>query len=158
MSGELFGEERLPVITLWQPWASLCFVEDVDLRKYNETRSFPAPRKYVGKRIALHAAAAFPPSKYISTELNDLCYDAFGCGYNYSLPRGCILGTVCLGAPYRTEEHRAGMAPEELAAGDWSDGRWAWPLVKPQRFAVPIPARGKQGWWSIEASALTEAA
>lgn len=149
------GEGRVPVITLWQPWASLCFVEQSGLRKCWETRGYYAPAKYVGRDIAIHAAAAFPASKHITAELNDLAYDAFGCGYNYSLPRGAILGLVTLGQPVPVETVRDDLTEEERAAGIYTDGRYAWPLSNPRALATPLPAKGKQGWWSIEASALT---
>lgn len=145
---------RLPVITLWQPWASLCFVSDPDLRKELETRGYPPPLKYVGGDIAIHAAATFPASKHISAELNDLAYDAFGCGYNYSLPRGCILGLVGLSGGVPVETVRDTISAEERAAGDYSDGRWVWPLSNPRPLSTPFPAKGKQGWWTIEADAL----
>lgn len=157
--GDLFGFDRIPVITLWQPYASLCFVDDPDLRKCNETRGYPPPEKYVGRRIALQAAAQFPAAKHISAALNDLAYDAFGCGYNYSLPRGAILGTVELGEPYyATDLVRQHLREEERAAGDYSDKRWVWPLLNPQRLPIPLPAKGKQGWWSIDARDLLAAA
>lgn len=137
----------MPCITLWQPWASLIFVEQVDLRKLHETRSFRPPLKYVGGRIAIHAAAAFPPLKVISEELHELCYDAFGCGYHYSLPRGVMLGTAILSGAVPATERTNQTTEEDRIAGDWSPGRWAWPLSDIEPLANPIPAKGKQGWW-----------
>jgi hypothetical protein len=151
---DLFGSDWLPVITLWQPIASLCFVDDPDLRKELETRGYPPPEKYVGGDIAIHAAAAFPAAKHLWPELNDLAYDAFGCGYNFSLPRGCILGLVTLGRPVRVETIRDAISAEERAAGIYTDGRWAWPLSNPRQLPIPLPAKGKQGWWKIAASAI----
>lgn len=137
---------RVPVITLWQPWASLIFTG----HKRCETRSFAPPLKYVGKRIAIHAAARTPPR--VGDELADLCYDAFGCGWSYSLPRGAILGTATLGGFYPTEK----LSPpdDDRIAGDWSNGRYAWQLLDPEPLASPLPAKGKQGWWSIEGAAF----
>lgn len=143
----------IPVITLWQPWASLVFINR-EYRKHHETRSFAAPRKYVDKRIAIHAAAKMASAKHISPELAELCYDAFGCGWNYSLPLGCILGTVRLNAPYPAADLRDLMSRDELIVGDWSDGRWAWLLTHHDPLPEPLPAKGKQGWWSIPASAI----
>lgn len=45
------SERGIPTITLWQPWASLI----VHGHKTIETRSWPAPRSLVGRRIAIHA-------------------------------------------------------------------------------------------------------
>lgn len=149
----LFGEpEFMPVITLWQPWASLIFC--TERYKRHETRGFRYPAKYDGSIVAIHAAAAFPAENHITAELNDLCYDAFGCGYNYSLPRGCIIGTVQLGVPVPTEHCRPNFSREELAAGNYADGRWAWPLLDIWPLAIPIPAKGKQGWWKVRADVV----
>jgi hypothetical protein len=141
------GYERVPVITLWQPWASLIFTG----HKRCETRSFAPPFKYVGKRIAIHAAARACPR--VGDELADLCYDAFGCSWNYNLPRGAILGTAVLGGFYPTEKVGC-IPPDEKLAGDWSDGRYAWQLLDVESLPTPLPAKGKQGWWSIEAEKL----
>lgn len=46
----------MPALTLWQPWASLMAIGVKSI----ETRSWPAPVKLIGDRIALHAAARVP--------------------------------------------------------------------------------------------------
>ena len=140
----------IPVITLWQPWCSLVFEDGY---KVHETRSFRYPARLEGQRIALHAAAAFPARKHITEALSDLCYDAFGCGWNYSLPRGAIIGTVKLSGAYPVEK----MPPssnEDWIAGDWSPGRFAWLLTESHLLSAPLPAKGKQGWWSIDREGL----
>ena len=139
---------RMPVITLWQPWASLIFSG----HKRCETRSFAPPFKYVGRRIAIHAAARSVGR--VGDELADLCYSAFGFGWKYSLPRGAILGTAVLGGFYPTEK----LSPPEddRIAGDWSDGRYAWQLLDVEPLSSPLPAKGKQGWWSIEAQEVSQ--
>ena len=82
----------------------------------------------------------------MSEELHELCMDEFGCGYNCTLPLGCILGTVVFDYRIATEfcEPRD---DEDRIAGDWRHGRYAWPMSRVTPFAVPIPAKGKQGWW-----------
>lgn len=140
----------IPVITLWQPWASLVFAG----RKNYETRGYRAPLKHCGPRVAIHAAAALPASRHITPELAELCYDEFGCAWNYSLPRGCILGTVRIGENVPTGERRPFVTEDELAAGDWSPGRWAWWLWDIAALPAPIPAKGKQGWWRFPAQGM----
>ena len=139
---------RVPVITLWQPWASLIFAG----YKRHETRAYRPPLKYVGGFVAIHAAARPCPAN-ISDELAELCYDAFGCAWNYSLPRGAILGCVSLSGAVPTGEQAPFVTSEDLAAGDWTPGRWAWSLCDIETLPTPVPAKGKQGWWSIEADA-----
>jgi hypothetical protein len=150
---DLFGDyPRLPVITLWQPWASLIFTGD----KKHETRAFPFPAKYAGRRIAIHAAKALP--SVISMGLHLLCELEFGSNsaWREELPRGAILGTVRLVHAVSTDT--ANPDRIDCICGDWSPGRYAWLLADPYRLPDPLDARGKQGWWSIDADALKEAA
>lgn len=135
---------HLPIISLWQPWASLIFAGV----KKHETRGFEPPLKYIGGYIAIHATAKFPAAKHISDDLHDLCLDVFGCSYNFTLPLGAILGTALLSGGIPTVP----CPPTTLAdriAGDWSPGRFAWPLSDVTKFKAPIPAKGKQGWWRL---------
>lgn len=134
----------LPIISLWQPYASLIF----RLRKKTETRpaGTPLPAKYVGVPVGIAATASFPPLKIISEELHELCMDEFGCSYNHTLPLGHILGTVVFDARIPTTE-RLPIDDDDRVAGDWSAGRYAWPLSKVRPYDTPIPAKGKQGWW-----------
>jgi hypothetical protein len=154
---DLFGGSTpIPVITLWQPWASLCFVADRGLRKCMETRGYAPPLKYVGGQIALHSAAAHPPAHHVTDTLNDLACHAFGSDWRRTLPLGKVLGLVTLSGGIPVEQIRDALSAVELVAGNYDDDRFAWPLADPQPFPVPIPAKGKQGWWSIEAAALTQ--
>lgn len=142
----------IPVISLWQPYASLIFRR----RKRNETRprGTPLPTKYVGVPVGIAATASFPPLKLISEELHELCMDEFGCSYNHTVPLGCILGAVIFGARVLTTE----MLPaddDDRIAGDWRPGRYAWPILSVTSFATPIPAKGKQGWWSFDLPSRT---
>lgn len=147
----------MPVISLWQPFASLIFEWDEwrgDFVKAHETRGFKLPARLIGADVAIHATASFPARRFISSALNDLCYDRFGCGYNHSLPFGAIIGIVRFGEPKPTSELRAYQCDDEKAAGDWSEGRWAWPIMSAERLTVPVPAKGKQGWWRYPARDL----
>lgn len=140
---------EIPVISLWQPFASLIF----ELRggvpiKQHETRGREPPLKYIGGFIGVHATAKFPPLRLIGEELHELCMDTFGCSYNYSLPQGAILGVARLSGGLSTAERRPADDADRIA-GDWSEGRFAWPLSDVQKFAIPIPAKGKQGWWKF---------
>lgn len=134
--------ETLPIISLWQPWASLVF----ERVKRHETRGFMPPAKYVGREIGIHATATFPSLKNISEELHELCLETWGCNYNHSLPQGVILGTVYLFAAMPTEICTPANDGDRIA-GDWSPGRFAWLLNEPSKLPAPIPAKGKQGWW-----------
>ena len=41
------------------------------------------------------------------------------------------------------------LCPEEFRFGDFTVGRYAWRLERPQLFKNPIPASGKQGLWNF---------
>lgn len=43
---------------------------------------------------------------------------------------------------------------DQLAFGDWSPGRWAWPLIDPRPLAVPVPCRGSQGVFYVDESVI----
>ena len=147
----------MPAISMWQPFASLLFAWDRergDMAKCFETRSFKLPTRLVGQRVAIHATAKFPAAKHISEALNDYCYQLWGCGYNYSLPFGALLGTVRFDASVPTDEERARQPATEIAAGDWTPERWAWPVIEADALKVPVPMKGKQGWWRIPVPTL----
>lgn len=52
----------MPALTLWQPWASLVALDI----KTIETRSWRAPEKLIGERIAIHAAKRKPRTVFES--------------------------------------------------------------------------------------------
>lgn len=135
----------LPVISLWQPYASLIF-EGV---KLHETRNRRPPLKYVGGFIGIASTAKFPPLKKISEELHELCLDTFGCNYNYSLPFGRLLGAVRVSGGLPTETCAPG-SDEDRIAGDWRPERFAWPLSDVTKFPTSLPIKGSQGWWKFE--------
>ncbi|WP_305096433.1 hypothetical protein [Croceibacterium aestuarii] len=148
----------MPVISMWQPYASLLFAWDSsvgDFAKAFETRRFRLPERLIGKPIAIHATQRFAPDSAITPMLHDLCYDMFGCAYNHSLPRGAIIGVVEFARARRTEDERAHQPESEIAAGDWGDGRWAWPVMRADLLREPIQAKGKQGWWRFPAQAMS---
>lgn len=149
----------VPVISMWQPYASLLFAWDRERGKFAkvfETRGFKLPGRLIGQRVAIHATKRFAPEAAITPELNDLCYDVFGCSYNHSLPRASIIGVVTFRASLETASERHRQPSTEIAAGDWSDGRWAWPVMSADPLATPVPAKGKQGWWRFPAHLLAQ--
>lgn len=140
--------ERLPVISLWQPWASLIFTGD----KKHETRAYRPPAKYIGRRIAIHAAKKAVQTLTLGLEL--LCEREFGSRGVWSLPRGAIIGTARLVQAYETDEPFVNTDQIDRICGDWSPGRFAWLLKDVEKLDAPLPAKGKQGWWQIDAAAL----
>lgn len=156
---DLFGHQpvMIPVISLWQPWASLCFVEDPDMRKLDETRHWQFPERHRGVQIAIHAALKKPT--YLDEGLEDLCSAVFGADFRSDLPRGGIIGTTTLMECRPTSEVRNSTTAANLLSGNFDDftmvngrrrPRFAWRLSSPQALPVPIPEKGLQGWWYVE--------
>lgn len=141
----------VPVISLWQPWASLIFAG----RKDSETRSFRLPPRLLNMHMAIHATAKFPSIRYISPELHELCVDEFGCSYHLTLPQGAILGTVRVTEVVPSEIARATATPDDLTAGDWTPGRFIWRLTDVRPLATPLPAKGQQGFWKAKLGVTT---
>jgi hypothetical protein len=128
----------MPAVTLWQPYA--CLVE-IGAKPY-ETRAFPIPARLLGKRVAIHAAARACVVDLPQEVIDDIT-DAFGmCGWNYSLPRGCVVATAILAESIPADK----VIPDSF--GDYTKGRWAWRMESVQPVDPHIPAKGRQmiGW------------
>jgi len=115
-------------LSLWQPWASLIY----DGRKTTETRSWEM--LYRGP-LAIHAAMRVE---------KDACEDF---GYDWkTIPRGSVLCVVrvrgCVRLPHD-------LAPPDKY-GDFSAGRFGILMAMLEKFAQPIPAKGRQGIWNWE--------
>ena len=137
----LAGADARPAIkavSFWQPWASLVAAK---LKRY-ETRTWWT--SYRG-RLAIHAAAR-PPVRDLDPELMDLLARKFGRRWCHDLPRGAV---VCL-ADLIDCIPTAGATPDPLEklCGNWTPGRQAWHLVNIEPLNPPVPARGKQGFWT----------
>lgn len=148
-------------ISLWQPWASLIALGV----KTIETRSWPAPEKCLGERIAIHAA-----KRSISQCLRDVpevdraeLLAPFSRLELKVLPLGAVVATATLdrcsrstgiggdGWIYAVETdgvvsgYRRVCRPD--AFGDYTADRYLWELkdIEP---IDPAPASGRQGIWT----------
>ncbi len=117
-------------ITLWQPWAQLVVL---GLKKV-ETRHWPTK---VRGLIAIHAALRRPDMRFPATD-------------TAPLPLGAVVGLAELTDCVPIEELYGGGfdTPTERAYGGWAKGRYGWILANPRLFAAPVPARGRQGFWT----------
>lgn len=138
---------------MWQPYASLLFVAEPAYQKEHETRGRRYPAKYQGCRIAIQAGLSLPPC--VPSALEELARDAFGGDWRRSLPRGAYIGTVVLSGCHPTENLSWHIGHADRVAGIWDPGRYAWALSDRRAIVPPVPAKGKQGWWKVNASILT---
>jgi hypothetical protein len=149
---------EMPAVSLHQPWASLIFAKQPGGHqvKKHETRNRPAPPKYVGRRIAIHAAKQPILVRTLQPALLELCLLHFGDDFAETLPFGAYVGTVVLAASERIAmlTRLPGLATpadsDDEVCGYWEDGRWAWRLEQAYRLATPVAAKGLQGWWTAK--------
>ena len=138
----------MKAISLWQPWASLVAH---GLKRY-ETRSWST--KYRGP-LAIHAAKTPRGWRSFGRELVPL-YHAAGITLAQGpsgFPHGAIVAVVDLLEVTRmTPATIAAVAkwkPDEIVAGDWQPGRFAWRLGK-VRWYGQHDVRGAQGLWNVK--------
>lgn len=152
-------------LTVLQPWATLI----VAGAKPYEFRRWLPPVAMIGQRIIIHAAKR----KIDQTEADKLffllrdgaekngqhpgvietCLDA-----EKALPildpveplkLGAAVGTAVLGAPRAAED-----IAEELGVPRVNDSSrsqhavWAWPMLEPELWLVPVPMPGSQQFWN----------
>jgi hypothetical protein len=138
--------EQLPVITLWQPWATWVMAG----WKTIETRTHPRFACLVGQRIGIHAGLHWDQDAirlaqpYLTNEQVDVTKKYLRIG-------GGIIGTV------KVTMHRELHAEDSPAAliNCEHTRRWGLFLVEP-RIIEAIPVRGKQGIWIYKATAVDE--
>lgn len=133
-----------PAISLHQPWASASMTH----LKGHETRSWPAPTRLIGQRIAIHAAKR-PIPRDLDDRVAAKMEEVFGAEWRESLPRGAIVGTALLLRSTHMDE-TSPVDPNDLLFGDWAEGRWAWRLLAKKPLARPIPCIGRQGWFTVD--------
>lgn len=139
---------RIRAITLHQPWASLIACG----QKEYETRSWRPPTHRECPPLAIHAGLRVytPHEDDPLASLLDLAELDLA-----TVPRGAVVAVCRLGVVRPTEVWWASVSAAERAAGDWSEGRWAWELYDVEALAKPIPAKGHQGlwWWEVPSDA-----
>lgn len=137
---------RIKAATLWDPWGTMVALEE----KLYETRSWAT--NYRGP-LAIHTAGRW--SKIQSVVLGQEPFRSVlgkhGFMERNDLPLGCVVAVVDLTAVYRTEDMRASLGEQELAFGDYGNGRYAWKLGNVRRLAEPVPVTGTQRlwWWDV---------
>ncbi len=158
----------MKALSLTQPWATLIAIE----AKRYETRSW---QTFYRGQLAIHAAKGLGPvggkrglvetcgeepfrdvlnayaQEYLKTHsgLKSLVDDAL-------MPLGAIVATCSFTACWPTEELRDKMSAQELAFGDFSDGRFMWRMINVWKLPRPIPCKGALGLWEIPAEIEAE--
>jgi hypothetical protein len=146
----------LLALTVWQPWATLI----VEGAKPYEFRPWRPIERLVGERIAIHAGARRMRLDEIRALLIKLHRPHAGGtalipGQAQPIlerlrripashvPHASVLGTAMLGPPKLATE----LFGPELDGKPVDPEMWAWPMLHIERFDIPVPARGYQGFW-----------
>ena len=123
--------ERLPALSVRQPWAELI----ISGRKPMEVRAWERP--YRG-RIWIHAA------KHVDQALDS----RFGIHEPY---RGGFIGSAELTSIESLDETSwLDWRKYHLDSGPFRPGLFAWVLSKPRRLAVPVSAAGNVGLYELD--------
>lgn len=132
-------------VTVWQPHATLIMLG----AKQHETRHWPAPRRIIGERIAIHAGKATTTLELAEDEPFRRVLGG------RELPMGALLGTVVVAASIVMDPAFIdGLSDQERAFGHFAPGRHAWRLEEPHLLYQPRPWKGAQGVWSLEAGVV----
>lgn len=131
----------MKVISLLQPWATLL----VRGQKLVETRSF---RTHYRGPIFIHASGALN-KRYKESQMTPTlqCFEPFFVDLVKpdALPFGKIIGMVNIATCVPTEVLKKHLPDQELAFGDYSDGRWAWQCYDAVEFTVHTELKGQLG-------------
>jgi len=168
----------MKALTIHQPWANLI----AHGAKQYETRSWRT--NYRG-RIAIHASKLIIPKTFLWAFPfpEDLLADALGIYRRLesesrdsfcerlvdSDDYGAVVATAELVDCYRIETleenpylvgavHGGELSKNEIIFGNFEPGRYAYKLQDVRKLPEPIPARGRQGLWEWDDSALIPAA
>lgn len=174
----------MKTITIKQPWASLIIEPDTESLGFGikpiENRTWPCPKKHIGKRVLVHASKSWTKSSaeiclsipHVKEALERLGmihkYDDESIGYKgYSfsgLTCGAIIGSVeivdcVVNHPSIWAEPEYDTICKVGGCGSpRCDGcdklktikTYNWVLANPIKFPEPIPAKGKLSFWEYE--------
>lgn len=166
----------MKALSLWQPWASLIGIGV----KPEETRSWPPPSGIVGQRIAIHAAKkpieqALREAGCTNMLVLSMATALEAAGFNIeSLPLGKVVCTAVVGRPVRVARFvpgdfnggsvrspfvitEDGERREANVFGDFSPGRWLWPMLDVER-VEPWDVIGRQGVFDVDGPAAVRTA
>lgn len=151
----LFPPEKniYKVLTLWQPWATLLAIG----AKKIETR--PSPTNWTIERgsYLIHAARKWTSELDAISKGSPFKESLKG----HQLSLGCIIGSIevleC--KPIFEDQYgeiklidiykdkRTLVTGNELAFGDYREGRYAWICQNPKMFKIPISYKNGQGYY-----------
>lgn len=156
----------MKALTEKQPWASLIVeglkISDVVLFKDIENRTWECPKKYIGKRVLIHASAKSWSWGNVVTYLNNWMPDI----YKYipltrnwleNLPTGKIIGSVeIVDCVINHPSVWAEKTNTFLKSDIQFNTIYNWVLTNPILFDKPIPCKGKLSFWDFDETLIKE--
>lgn len=141
----------MKAITIKQPWASL-IVEGI---KDIENRSWPCPKKYIGKRILIHASAKSVEYNSLREILTKAQWEALRGNFDpfKFVDCGTIIGSVkiidCVINHPSIWAEQSSETVNGVTYGITVNQKpiYNWVLANPIKFPEPIPAKGKLSFW-----------
>lgn len=137
---------RIKAATVWDPWGTLIALDE----KLYETRGWAT--HYRGP-LAIHVARRWKADQDAILRLEPFrsVLAKYGFVKRDDFPLGHVVAVVELTGVYRTEDMRASLEDQELAFGNYGNGRYAWKLANVRRLSEPVLATGMQGlwWWDV---------
>lgn len=161
----------VPVISLWQPWASAVVTPHPQYPergiKEFETRHWRPEQKTVLElplRVVIHASKKWDRENMhweVDKPMGNVESILKAC--KNKLPFQCLIGTVEIIESITTEDFfingpkLSKTAFEEFQWGNWEPNRFGWKLANPVLWANPIHMEGKQTpFWKLPLSSLPE--
>lgn len=129
-------EQEIRVLSLWEPWASLCS----NGFKTFETRGWQT--SYRGA-VLIHATMRVERHMFYHQDFHSVLKL---CGYetHTDLPLGHALAIVDLVHVHITTEIAPYLSDRELAFGDYNPNRFAFEFQRLRKLPEPVPLIGKQ--------------
>ena len=145
--------KKYPVLPMWQPWASLCIINNPNTGKpwkTVETRSYPLPATLLEETVLIYACKKWDSKQEnFARELSkirDLDYGTY--------PLGKIIGSVKMlysgkiiekSGKFYLDGCYGEVDGTEKLLGDYRPGRYGWLMGDNSRLSYPIPFRCHQG-------------
>jgi hypothetical protein len=143
-------------LSLWQPWAQLIAVG----AKQVETRNWRPPAT-LGQVVICSAQRSLNLAKDVpdSAARGRIGYalDVAGFVGGAGLWYGKALCLVSIASVCASESLRRTLSDDELAFGDYRDGRFGWVLTNLRPFRLPFPVCGRQGIFDVPDYLVAEA-
>jgi hypothetical protein len=135
----------MKALTLTEPFGTLMMLK----AKRVETRSSKLPNSILGQNVIIHSAKAYPKmyQRLCNTEPFRSALRPGGVRVYPDLNRTKGLCVVRFIACLRTEDVRSQLTPQELAFGNYLDGRYAWFTEYVERWTDPTPHVGRLRFW-----------